>query len=92
MINFVGVAVWIVIGVVAAMIIRAVVKRPEATPGHTTVLAILGGFAGVIGGMLGVGIFEFTEPLALSAGGLGGALFLGLFFSWIYRWGIRGLI
>ena len=92
MINFVGIAVWILIGLAAAFLVKALVKRPEATPGHTMVLAVLGAFAGAVGGMLGVGIFEFTEPLALSAGGIGGALVLGLFFSWIYRWGIRGLI
>jgi protein-S-isoprenylcysteine O-methyltransferase Ste14 len=92
MLNFVGLAAWIVIGIVAAHLVKALVKRPEATPGHTAVLSVLGALAGLVGGMLGVGIFEFSEPLALSVGGMGGAAVLALFFSWIYRWGIRGLI
>ncbi len=36
------------------------VKRPEETQGHSVVIAVLGSFAAVIGGMLGVGIFEPT--------------------------------
>jgi hypothetical protein len=53
---------------------------------------LLGAFGAVVGGMLGVGIFEFEEPLALSAGGMGSALAFSVFMSALYRWGIRGLI
>jgi hypothetical protein len=53
---------------------------------------VLGAFGAVIGGMLGVGIFEFDEPLAISAGGMGGALAFSVLMSFVYRWGIRGLI
>ena len=53
---------------------------------------VLGAFGAVIGGMLGVGIFEFDDPLALSAGGMGGAATFAVLMSFIYRWGIRGLI
>ena len=90
--NWIGVGVWIVMGAVIALVMRMVIKRPEETPGHVPVLVVLGAFGAVIGGMLGVGIFEFDEPLALSAGGMAGAAAFAVFMSFIYRWGIRGLI
>ena len=90
--NWIGVGVWIVMGAFIALVMRAVIKRPEETPGHIPVLVLLGVFGAVIGGMLGVGIFEFDDPLALSAGGMGGAATFAVLMSFIYRWGIRGLI
>jgi hypothetical protein len=42
--------------------------------------------------MLGVGIFEFQDPAALSSGGMAGAIFFSFLISFIYRWGIRGLL
>ena len=90
--NWIGIGVWIVMGAFIALVIRAVIKRPEETPGHVPVLVVLGAFGAVIGGMLGVGVFEFDDPLALSAGGMGGAATFAVVMSFIYRWGIRGLI
>lgn len=90
--NWIGVGVWIVLGVLMGLAMKAVIRRPEETPGHVTVLAVLGAFGAVIGGMLGVGIFHLWDPVALSAGGMGGALLLALIVTWIYRWGIRGLV
>jgi len=90
--NWIGVGVWIVMGGLIALVMRAVIKRPEESPGHVPVLVVLGAFGAVIGGMLGVGIFEFDDPLALSAGGMGGAATFAVLMSFIYRWGIRGLI
>ena len=90
--NWIGIGVWIVMGAFIALVMRAVIKRPEETPGHIPVLVVLGVFGAVIGGMLGVGIFEFDDPLALSAGGMGGAATFAVLMSFIYRWGIRGLI
>ena len=90
--NWIGVGVWIVMGGLIALVMRAVIKRPEESPGHVPVLVVLGAFGAVIGGMLGVGIFEFDDPLALSAGGMGGAATFAILMSFIYRWGIRGLI
>ncbi len=90
--NFVGIGIWIVMGSAIAFVMRMAIKRPEETPGHVPVLVVLGAFGAVIGGMLGVGIFEFDEPLALSAGGMAGAATLAVVMSFIYRWGIRGLI
>jgi hypothetical protein len=90
--NWIGIGIWIVLGALIAMGMKAVVSRPEETEGHTVVLAVLGAFAAVIGGMLGVGIVEFFDPKALSVGGMTGAVISAVFFSWLYRWGIRALI
>ena len=90
--NWIGVAIWIVMGAVIGLMMKALVKRPEETQGHTVVLAVLGSFAAVIGGMLGVGIFHLYEPLALSAGGMAGGAVFSVVMTFVYRWGIRGLI
>ena len=89
--NWIGIGIWIVMGAVVALAMRGVVKLDE-TPGHVPILLALGGFAAVIGGMLGVGIFEFDDPLALSTGGMGGALFLSVLLTWVYRWGVKGWV
>lgn len=90
--NWIGIGIWIVLGVVMAMLVKVLVKRPEETSGHTVILAVIGAFGAVVGGMLGVGIFHFFEPLALSAGGMAGAVVFAGFMAWVYRWGIRGFI
>ena len=90
--NWIGIAVWIVLGMLIGLVMRAVIKRPEETPGHTAILAVLGAFGAVIGGMLGVGILEFFDPKALSLGGMLGAVVFATFIAWLYRWGIRTLI
>jgi hypothetical protein len=90
--NWIGVGVWIVMGGLMGLVMKAVIKRPEATAGHTTILVVLGAFAAVVGGMLGVGIFAFEDPLALSVGGMAGATVLSALFTFVYRWGVRGLI
>ncbi len=90
--NWIGIGIWIVMGAFIALGMRAVIKRPEETPGHVPVLVVIGAFGAVIGGMLGVGLFEFDDPLALSRGGMAGAATFAVFMSFIYRWGIRGLI
>jgi len=89
--NWIGIGIWIVMGAVIGLAMRGIVKLDE-TPGHVPVLMVLGSFSAVIGGMLGVGIFEFEEPLALSVGGMGGALVLAVFLTWVYRWGVKGWV
>jgi hypothetical protein len=88
----VGIGIWIVMGAVISFMMRILIKRPEETPGHVPVLVAIGVFGAVIGGMLGVGIFEFDDPIAWSTGGIAGAATFAAFMSFIYRWGIRGLI
>jgi hypothetical protein len=90
--NWIGVGIWIVMGSLIGLAMKAAIKRPQATPGHTGVIVTLGALAAVIGGMLGVGFFAFWEPTALSFGGMAGAGALALLFTFIYRWGIKGLI
>jgi hypothetical protein len=53
---------------------------------------VLGGFAAVIGGMLGVGTFHLYEPLAISPGGMAGAAVFSAAMTFVYRWGLRSLI
>ena len=89
--NWIGVAIWIVMGAAIGLVMKVLVKRPEETAGHAPILAVLGSFAAVIGGMLGVGIFHLYEPLALSPGGMGAAAVFAALMTFIYRWGIRGL-
>ena len=90
--NWIGIGNWIVLGVLISLGMKAVISRPEESEGHTWVLAALGAFAAVIGGMLGVGILEFFDPRSLSVGGMSGAVLFAVFFSWLYRWGTRALI
>ena len=88
--NWIGIGIWIVLGILIGMAMRGVVKLPREAGGHTMVLASLGAFAAVIGGMLGVGIFEFYEPDALSLGGMAGAIAFAALMTWVYRWGVKG--
>jgi len=90
--NWIGIGIWIVMGAVIGLLMKVLVKRPEETPGHAAVLAAIGAFGAVVGGMLGVGIFHFFEPLALSVGGMASAAVFAAFMSWVYRWGIRGFV
>lgn len=93
--NWIGIGIWIVMGAVIGLSMKVMIKRPEETPGHTPVLMALGGFASVIGGMLGVGIFNLYDspvPQALSPGGMGAAFAFAALCTFIYRWGVRGLV
>ena len=90
--NWIGVAVWIVLGMLIGMGMKLLVRLPEETPGHAVILAVLGGFGAVVGGMMGVGIFHLQEPVAFSTGGTAGAVFLAVLMTWIYRSATRGLI
>ena len=90
--NWIGIAIWIIMGAAIGLLMKAIIKRPEATPGHTAIIAILGSFAAVIGGMLGVCIVHLYEPLAMSVGGMAGGAIFATMMTFVYRWGIRGLI
>jgi hypothetical protein len=90
--NWIGIGIWIVLGSLIGLVMRTIIRRPEATPGHTGLIVVLGAFAAVVGGLLGVGLFAFYDPRALSWGGMGGAAVLAVLFTSIYRWGVKGLI
>ena len=88
--NWIGAGVWAILGGVIGLLMRSIVHAPATTSGHTTLLVVLGAFGAVVGGMLGVGIFHFEHPSALSLGGFGGAVVLAAFMTYLYRWGVRG--
>lgn len=90
--NWIGIGIWIVLGTLVGLLMKALVSRPEVAPGHTTILLLLGASGALIGGMLGVGIFHFYDPVALSVGGMAGAIALSLLMTWLYRWGVRTMI
>ena len=90
--NWIGIGIWLVMGSLIGMSMKALIKQPQTTRGHTAVLMTLGALAAVVGGMLGVGIFAYRDPTALSLGGMAGAGALALLFTFLYRWGIKGLI
>lgn len=89
--NWIGVGIWIIMGATIGLFVKVLVKTPhETTPGHTSLLAALGSLGAVIGGMLGVGLFSFWNPAALSIGGMAGAVVLSFFMTFVYRWGVKG--
>jgi len=90
--NWIGIGVWIVLGAFVGLVMKVLIKRPEEQPGHTLLLAIFGAFGAVVGGMLGVGLFHFHHPSALSLGGMAGAVVLAAIMTWTYRWGLRSMI
>jgi hypothetical protein len=90
--NWIGIGIWLLMGAVIGLGMRVVIDRPEEQPGHAPIIAVLGAFGALVGGMLGVGIFHLYDPVSLSAGGMGGAAVLATFMTFIYRWGLRTLI
>lgn len=90
--NWIGIAIWIIMGMVVGLVMKALIRRPEETPGHTPILMVLGAFAAVIGGMLGVGIVHLYDPVAISIGGMVGAAIFSVMMTFVYRWGLRTLI
>jgi hypothetical protein len=90
--NWIGIGIWLVMGSLIGMAMKALIKQPQTTRGHTTVLMVLGALAAMVGGMLGVGIFAYRDPTALSVGGMASAAALALLFTFLYRWGIKRLI
>ena len=90
--NWIGIGIWIVLGAVVGLAMKALFRLPDEQRGHAVLLAVFGSFGAVVGGMLGVGLFHFDDPAALSIGGMGGALALSALLTWTYRWGARALI
>ncbi len=90
--NWIGIAIWIVMGAGIGLAMRAAIDRPEEQAGHAVIIAVLGAIAAVIGGMLGVGSFHLYEPLAISVGGMAGAALFAMLMTFVYRWGLRTLI
>jgi uncharacterized membrane protein YeaQ/YmgE (transglycosylase-associated protein family) len=89
--NWIGVGIWIILGAVIGLVVRILVSQPEEAEGHVLILVILGAFGAVVGGMLGVGIAHFHDPVALSLGGMTGAVVLSVLMAATYRWAIARL-
>lgn len=90
--NWVGVGLWIILGAAVGLAMKILIKLPATDRGHDVLLAVLGAFGAVIGGMLGVGILSFRDPVALSPGGFLGALLFSAFSAAVYRWGAKRFI
>ena len=90
--NWIGVGVWIILGAVVGAVMRGVVRVPGAQPGNGLLAMIFGAFGAVVGGMLGVGMFQFDDGRALSPGGMIGALALSILLAWTYRWGSKSVV
>lgn len=93
MTNWIGVGIWIAMGVVAAFAVKLVVRRPAAdSAGETLLLVVLSAIAATIGGMLGVGFFNLYRPEAIAPGPMISAGVMGLFMAWLYRWGTGTMV
>ena len=90
--NWIGIGVWIALGAIVGLTMKMLVKLPSEQLGHTLLLVVFGAFGAVVGGMLGVGFFQFGDPRALSTGGMVGALFLSTLLTWTYRWGSKSVV
>ena len=80
------------------LLAKQLLSRQSLTPWRLVLVFVMTvnssawAFASVIGGMLGVGIFHLYEPLAISPGGMGAAAVFAALMTFIYRWGVRGLV
>jgi len=81
-----GFAVWIVFSLIAAFVVRLLVRAPETVAWLTYVLSFFGAF---IGGMLGNMYNVHHDPNPLRIGGLLGAAIGAVGFSLIYHTAAR---
>ncbi|MGH7504375.1 MAG: hypothetical protein ACRELX_01935 [Longimicrobiales bacterium] len=77
-----GFVVWLVVGVIAAIVAHAV-YRADGTEGWLTMT--FGFFGAFIGGMLGTSAYIHHDPHPLRLGGIAGAVLGSLFFSFLYH-------
>ncbi|MEX1182720.1 MAG: hypothetical protein WEF86_05760 [Gemmatimonadota bacterium] len=79
---FIGLAVWVAIGVIVGLVMNAAYRGPETTPLMTVVF---GFFGAIIGGMLAMSAYIFHDPAPLRFGGLLGATLGASFFTFVYH-------
>ncbi len=77
-----GFLIWIGIGIVASLIVRAVYRGPTTTIPLTVYFGLAGTF---IGGMLGASAYVTHDPTPLRLGALIGAVLGGIFFPFVYH-------
>jgi uncharacterized membrane protein YeaQ/YmgE (transglycosylase-associated protein family) len=84
-----GFAVWLAIGLGSGFLMRTLYRASATVFIMTIVFGVLGAF---IGGMLGTSPYIHHNPLPLRLGGLLGATFGSLFFTWLYHFTARKAI
>lgn len=81
--NFIiGFLIWAAMGLVGALLVRAVYRAAGTAAALSLVFGVLGAF---IGGMLGVSAYIYHDPTPLRFGGMLGAALGALFFPFIYQ-------
>jgi uncharacterized membrane protein YeaQ/YmgE (transglycosylase-associated protein family) len=85
----IGFVIWIVIGLVAAGVMRIIARAAATSAPVTFIFGIFGAF---IGGMLGVSGYVFHDPAPVRFGGLLGALLGAFFFTYLYHYMARKAI
>ncbi len=78
----IGFAIWIAVGVVAAMAVRLFYRVPRTDAWLTFVFGFFGAF---IGGMLGTSGYVHHDPNPFRFGGILGAALGALFFTAVYH-------
>ena len=79
---FTGFLIWLALGVVAGLVLRAVYHGPTTTAFLSAFFGVAGAF---IGGMLGVAPYVTHDPTPLRTGALIGAVIGALLFPFIYH-------
>ncbi len=78
----IGFVIWIVIGVVVALLIRTLYAAAATAAWLTVVFGIFGAF---VGGMLAVSGYVYHQPTPLRLGALLGAVLGSLLFTFLYH-------
>jgi uncharacterized membrane protein YeaQ/YmgE (transglycosylase-associated protein family) len=81
-----GFVIWVLIGLVAATVIRTIARGPDTS---TLVNILFGLFGAFVGGMLGVSGYVFHDPAPLRFGGILGAVVGAFFFTYLYQYMAR---
>lgn len=82
----IGLLIWLVFGLAAGWLARALFSAVETSSTLTLTFGVLGA---LVGGMLGVSGYVFHDPDPLRVGGLIGALAGALFFAFLYHYTAR---
>jgi uncharacterized membrane protein YeaQ/YmgE (transglycosylase-associated protein family) len=78
----IGFVIWLVVGIAAGVVVRAVYRGPTTTVVLAQFFAICGAF---VGGMLGVSPYVTHDPSPMRFGGLLGAVLGAILFSYAYN-------
>lgn len=78
----IGFAIWLVIGVIAALVMRTIYAAAATARWLTLAFGIFGAF---VGGMLAASGYVYHQPTPLRIGALLGAVLGSLFFTFLYH-------